>query len=107
MHQNVVSAFPAKRLIIKRVGAVVPQEERMAYKDKKGVVENLGDVTRGRREEVKIAKTIFLILLGGVANTALTIRILIHWGLTPFPSVTLRMRSTPGMEISSTAPQGQ
>jgi hypothetical protein len=29
MHQNVVSAFPAKRLIIKRVRAVVPQEAGM------------------------------------------------------------------------------
>jgi hypothetical protein len=56
MHQSVFSAFPAKRLIIKRVRAVVPQETQGLIKRKKTGKkqggkkrgERLGSVTRGR-----------------------------------------------------------
>src|SRR5882672_4469309 len=34
-------------------------------------------------------------------------RLLVQCALTPFPSITFRMRSTPGTAISSTVPLGQ
>jgi hypothetical protein len=62
MHQNVVSAFPAKRLIIKRVKAVVPHETGIRVKRKTGSAragEKGESVTRGRREAARIGETIF------------------------------------------------
>jgi hypothetical protein len=56
MHQNVVSAFPAKRLIIKRVGAVVPQEGRMRIRAKKGRRKTWETLKAGGEKRSKLQK---------------------------------------------------